>query len=93
MTTLFREFFTDFKHLYPLLYIFSLLEFEIGDSGSFIVMPFYPEGNLDQAIEKRNGKPFDMAHVAYLFMQLCRALEYIHSRNIIHRDVKVSFSA
>ena len=58
-----------------------------------IVMPFYEEGNLDQAIEKRNGRPFDLDQVVGLFMQLCRALEYIHSRNIIHRDVKVSFSA
>ena len=54
-------------------------------------MPFYEEGNLDEAIEARDGKPFDLKYVIGLFMQLCRAIEHIHAKGIIHRDVKVSF--
>ena len=68
------------------------MAFEITETGCFIVMPFYEEGNLDDAIEARNGKPFDTKYVIGLFMQLCRAIEHIHARGIIHRDVKVSFA-
>ena len=72
--------------------MFRLLAFETTDSGCFIVMPYYDEGDLDKAIEARNGQPFDMRQVAGLFMQLCLALQHIHQRGIIHRDVKVSLT-
>jgi serine/threonine protein kinase len=66
--------------------------FEATDAGCWIVMPFFEEGDLDQAIEARQGQPFELDHIAGLFMQLCRAIQHLHERNIIHRDVKVSLN-
>lgn len=51
-----------------------------------ISMEMYGE-NL-QAFMKRKGKPFEMAAIADIGLQLVHACEYMHSKQIIHTDIK-----
>jgi len=53
----------------------------------FLVMEFCEQ---DLAILLDHMKvPFSEAQVKCITLQLGRALEYMHARNIIHRDIKV----
>jgi serine/threonine protein kinase len=51
-----------------------------------ISMEMYGE-NL-QAYMKRKGKPFDLTSVRDIGLQLAHACEYMHSKSIIHTDIK-----
>ena len=57
-----------------------------------LAMEFCPEGDLRQYMIKRNGKPFAHSRVFNWTCQLAGALKYCHDRDIIHRDLKVSWS-
>lgn len=45
---------------------------------------------LKELLEKRNGDNFHIDVMTDIFMQLLNALNYIHSRKIVHHDVKPS---
>jgi WD40 repeat protein/tRNA A-37 threonylcarbamoyl transferase component Bud32 len=55
---------------------------------TYLVMPFLPGGNLKQLLHDRGRLPWPEA--VRLVLPLTRALEYAHSQNVIHRDVKPS---
>ncbi|KAL0078906.1 hypothetical protein F4703DRAFT_1778270 [Phycomyces blakesleeanus] len=44
------------------------------------------EADLHQII--RSGQPLTDSHFQYFIYQLCRGLKYIHSANVLHRDLK-----
>lgn len=52
---------------------------------SYMVMPFVEGVTLQSMVEKDGPMEYDMA-VNYM-VQICEALTYIHSKNILHRDV------
>lgn len=66
------------RHLVPIL--------EVGDG--FIVMPLYPRGSLADAI-RRDG-PLRLPAVVRVAAELAQALDALHGREIVHRDVKPS---
>ena len=45
-------------------------------------------GNLYEKLQASSTKSIDEATAASYTRQLCLALEYCHSHNVIHRDVK-----
>lgn len=52
---------------------------------SYMVMPFVEGVTLQSMVEKNGAMDYEMA-VNYI-VQVCEALSYIHSKNILHRDV------
>ncbi|KAG1683872.1 Serine/threonine-protein kinase Nek4 [Nymphon striatum] len=60
------------------------------DPGSsiFIVMGFCEGGDMYHLIHARQGVPIGENLVIEWFIQISMALQYIHERNILHRDLK-----
>lgn len=56
----------------------------------FIQMEFCEKGTLEQWIESRRGKEMDKPLSLELFEQIAVGVKFIHSRGLIHRDLKVS---
>ena len=58
----------------------------------YIVMEFCNGGELEKNLEKyqlKFGKAFSEEIVQHLMRQIIDAFRYIHSKNIIHRDIKL----
>ena len=59
----------------------------------YIVMEYINGGSLTDCLKqyqnKNNGKSFPEEIVQYLMKQIVGAIRYIHSQNIIHRDLKL----
>ncbi len=67
--------------------IVNVLQVGVTDSGaSYIVMPYYPQGSMDEAI-RRHG-PLGISEALRLGVKLAGALEAAHHLGIVHRDVK-----
>lgn len=65
-------------------YIAPVLDhFEFDDS-TFLVMEYYPNGDLYEAIRSDCGP----ANVLEFMLQLIEAVEYAHSKGVYHRDIK-----
>ena len=58
----------------------------------YLTMEYCNGGNLYEALEKykiKYGTPFSEEIVQHLMRQIIDAFKYIHSQNIIHRDIKL----
>lgn len=66
--------------------IISIYDFGEDEGRPFMVMEFLEGENLRDAI--RNQRTGDVSNRLRLAAQIARALDFIHSRKIIHRDVK-----
>jgi len=53
-------------------------------------MDYADGGDLSGAISRRKKarRPFSEADVMNMFVQICLALKHVHSRKILHRDLK-----
>lgn len=58
------------------------------DGNLCIVMDFAENGDLYQLIRNRKGKLFSEETIMKWFVQIASALEYTHSKHILHRDLK-----
>ncbi|WP_293132782.1 serine/threonine-protein kinase [Microcoleus sp. bin38.metabat.b11b12b14.051] len=68
----------------------ELLRTDLGGNPSlFLVQDYVPGQTYEEILISRQqqGKNFTEAEVTQLLFQLLPVLEYIHSRNLIHRDV------
>jgi serine/threonine protein kinase len=58
----------------------------------YIIMEYCNGGELSKALEKymeKYGKPFPENIVQHIMKQIVSAFKYVHSKKIIHRDVKL----
>ena len=58
----------------------------------YIVTEFCNGGELREALDKyqlKNGKPFSEELVQYFMRQIISAFDYLHGKNIMHRDIKL----
>lgn len=68
-------------------YIASLLDHFETEESTFLVMEYYPEGDLYEAIRADKG-PRDSGSILEFMLQLIDAVEYAHSKGVYHRDIK-----
>jgi NIMA (never in mitosis gene a)-related kinase len=53
-----------------------------------IVTEYADGGDLEQKIKGQNKKPFTEEEILDYFTQICLALQHLHKKKIIHRDLK-----
>ena len=53
-----------------------------------LVMEYCPGGDVAAVIRQRRGVPIPETQILNWFQQLASALDYLHKRKILHRDVK-----
>nr|CAG8467989.1 10276_t:CDS:10 [Entrophospora candida]CAG8491724.1 2755_t:CDS:10 [Entrophospora candida] len=69
--------------------ITSIIDMDITDINDFNEIYLFQElmeADLHQII--RSEQPLTDAHFQYFIYQICRGLKYIHSANVLHRDLK-----
>lgn len=56
----------------------------------FIIMDYFTKGSLRDLVkeQKKKKEPIDYQLIISLLIDCATAIEYLHSKNIIHRDVK-----
>ena len=54
----------------------------------YIVMEYCEGGDLYNKINRQRGRLFPEQVILSFFVQICRAVQYIHERKILHRDIK-----
>ena len=55
---------------------------------SFLILEYAPNGEVYSSLKSSNNSHFTEKQSIKYMAQLCSALLYCHSRNIIHRDIK-----
>jgi serine/threonine protein kinase len=70
----------DHPHVVP------IYNFGDADGSPFVVMPYLRGGDLQLLLE-RSG-PLGLEHAASIVAQAASALDHIHARGLVHRDVK-----
>ena len=69
--------------------VVRLKESFIHDNFICIVMEYMEGGDLQQLLARRNYKPFSIQEAQNITFQTANALKYLHTHQIIHRDIKL----
>jgi len=69
--------------------ILPLLEFGEGEGLLYVVTPYVAPGTLEDLLRRVGGK-FSAMQALPILQQLCSAVQYAHSREVIHGNMKPS---
>jgi NIMA (never in mitosis gene a)-related kinase len=71
-------------------YVVKYLESFLIDNNLNIVMEYCDAGDLSMYLNsyKKTGKNLPEEKIWKIFIQICLGINYIHSKNILHRDLK-----
>ncbi|KAK6178679.1 hypothetical protein SNE40_011206 [Patella caerulea] len=72
------------NHINIIEYYENFLE----DKALMIVMEYAPGGTLLDYLQSRNGKLLDEEEILKFFAQMLLSLQHVHSKQILHRDLK-----
>lgn len=76
----------DHPHILPL---FDYGERVInGETLTYMVMPFCPEGSLAKWLQHHGSEPLSLEDIGHIIRQAADALQHAHNHHIIHRDIK-----
>ena len=56
----------------------------------YLALPYVEQGSLDTAFTREGGKPWALERVVTLTKEAADALDYAHSRGVLHRDIKLA---
>ncbi|XP_025107809.1 serine/threonine-protein kinase Nek4-like [Pomacea canaliculata] len=62
--------------------------FESSEGLLYIAMQYCEGGDLYTRLKEQKGNPLEERQVVEWFVQIAMALQYMHERNILHRDLK-----
>jgi NIMA (never in mitosis gene a)-related kinase len=70
--------------------IVGYIDYFVSEDQLSIVLEYCAGGDLSQRIKaaKEAGTPFDEHTILFWFAQIANALAFVHSRKILHRDLK-----
>jgi hypothetical protein len=63
------------------------------DDDIYLIMEYCPRGNLDSMLHYSAPSQWDPAKLLPLIRAIARAMHHLHSRNILHRDLKPAYVA
>ena len=69
-------------------YIVKYYDSFVEDKKLHIVMEYCDKGDLSQAIRSQMGRFLPENKIWKFFIQMCLGLEFVHSKKILHRDIK-----
>lgn len=69
--------------------VIKLFEVYENDSYIFLVCELLEGGEL---FNHMKGKAYDETIVANIIFRILQSIDYIHAKNVLHRDIKVFFS-
>ncbi len=68
--------------------VLPIIEANVYDNRVVIASEFAPDGSLEIRINKNGGRTVSIESAVEIVIGILSGLEHLHSRNIIHRDVK-----
>ena len=69
--------------------ILKLYEFIETEEFLYLILEYISGCSLQEYIKKKPERRLDEADACRIFFQIVQALEYCHSKNVAHRDIKL----